>query len=48
MVPRGLQGIAPRTLNRVDLWFNMRWINNEMAAGSRIIDLGAAVFSLGS
>jgi RHS repeat-associated protein len=39
-VPRGLQRVAPKTLNRVDMWFNKRWINNEMRGGSRIIDIG--------
>jgi len=28
-------------LNKIDLWFNQRWITNEMSAGSRIIDIGA-------
>lgn len=28
------------TLDKVDLCFNKRWINNEMNAGSRIIDIG--------
>ncbi len=39
-IPRGLQRVAPKTLNRVDMWFNKRWINNEMNAGSKIIDIG--------
>lgn len=30
----------PKTLNKVDLWFNRRWIRGEMGAGSRIIDIG--------
>jgi hypothetical protein len=28
------------TPDNVDLWFNKRWINNEMNAGSPIIDIG--------
>jgi RHS repeat-associated protein len=39
-IPRGLQRVAPRTLDRVDLWFNKRWINSEMRAGSRVMDIG--------
>jgi hypothetical protein len=27
-------------MRKVDLWFNKRWINNEMDSGSRIIDIG--------
>lgn len=40
-VPRGLQQVAPKTLGKVDLWFNMRWITSEMNNGWRIIDIGA-------
>lgn len=39
-IPRSLQSIAPRALNRIDLWFNTRWIDGEVTAGSRIIDIG--------
>ena len=39
-MPRGLQRVAPKTLNRIDMAFNKRWINNEVGKGSRIIDIG--------
>lgn len=39
-VPRSLERVAPNKMRKVDLWFNERWINNEMDAGSRIIDIG--------
>lgn len=39
-IPRSLERVAPNTMRKVDLWFNKRWINNEIAAGSRIIDIG--------
>jgi hypothetical protein len=40
-VPRGLiEKISPSALEKTDLWFNGRWINSEMQAGSRIVDIG--------
>ena len=40
-VPRGLiEKISPSALEKTDLWFNGRWINSEMQAGSRIVDSG--------
>lgn len=39
-IPRGLQRVVPETLEKVDLWFNKRWVTNEMSGGSRIIDIG--------
>ncbi|MGX7681529.1 hypothetical protein ACSMXN_21815 [Jatrophihabitans sp. DSM 45814] len=40
IIPRVLERVAPKTMKRVDLWFNKRWINGEMDAGSRIINIG--------
>lgn len=31
---------SPATLNKLDLWFNKRWINRQMRQGNRIIDIG--------
>lgn len=31
---------VPFRSEKVDLWFNKRWINNETSGGSRIIDIG--------
>lgn len=31
---------SPATLDKVDLWFNNRWINGQMRRGSRIVDIG--------
>lgn len=45
-IPRGLQRVTPKTLDKVDLWFNKRWIGNEMSGGSRII--GSPRFRVGS
>ncbi len=40
-VPRNLiERVSPRTLERMDLWFNRRWIRGEMGQGSRIVDIG--------
>lgn len=30
---------SPATLNKVDLWFNKRWINGQMRRGNRIVDV---------
>jgi hypothetical protein len=40
-VPRKtLERISPATLQRIDLWFNRRWIRREMRRGSDIVDIG--------
>lgn len=39
-VPNGLRRAAPKTLHKIDLWFDRRWINSEIRAGSRFIDIG--------
>jgi RHS repeat-associated protein len=40
-VPRGvIERISPRALEKVDIWFNKRWIQGEMRNGSRIVDIG--------
>lgn len=40
-VPRtAIEKVSPRALEKTDLWFNKRWINNEMRGGSRIVDIG--------
>lgn len=40
-IPRNsIEKVSPRALERTDLWFNKRWINNEMRNGSRIVDIG--------
>jgi hypothetical protein len=39
-VPRSLERVAPNTMQKVDLWFNQRWISGEVANGSRIMDIG--------
>lgn len=31
---------SPRAMEKIDLWFNKRWINNQMRTGSRIVDIG--------
>ncbi|MBP6997264.1 MAG: hypothetical protein KBB39_14100 [Phycicoccus sp.] len=40
-VPRtAIEKLSPRALEKTDLWFNKRWINNEIRSGSRIVDIG--------
>jgi hypothetical protein len=39
-VPRQIQNVAPKALEKLDLMFNKRWIGNEMRGGSRIVDIG--------
>lgn len=31
---------VPFRNQRLDLWFNKRWINSEMRGGSRVVDIG--------
>ena len=40
-VPRtAIEKVSAKALEKTDLWFNKRWINNEMRGGSRIVDIG--------
>lgn len=32
--------ISPAMLDKIDLWFNKRWINSQMRKGNRIVDIG--------
>jgi hypothetical protein len=31
---------SPGTLDKVDLWFNKRWIIGQMRRGNQIVDIG--------
>jgi hypothetical protein len=35
-----IERISPSALEKTDLWFNQRWIQSEMSAGSAIVDIG--------
>ena len=39
-VYKGTPKWVPFRSEKVDLWFNNRWISGEMRAGSRIVDIG--------